>query len=486
MGHGGSVIAICIWVSPRHMQDGKFLDVQYADEKSGSESCCCPASCIACCVSIIASSSALRVASFLQHFLLRESTMQKPEPIPTEEIKPQIGRCIVKPRVNAVQERTQARKEVNTLVLGTHGFQTYTRSDDLKNPLIVNHGGAENWGNVFFCSVLPILRGYGEGDELFFQEPEDKTVQVVVKTLEKKKLDRSKRFGENPYREIHRMQTIGDYGNNVHRPDGKIHVLGCIEALEDKNEKFLHIVTLYCEGGDLSDRVLWPANWTPRHAADGIEAAEREAAGILRQMMEILEYIHEPSEQNPISVCHRDIKPENFLVTGDGRLVLTDFAMSFPIPNGGIVKDERDFGTVRYLPPEVYGRKPYDAKGCDLWACMVSLINILIGKPLWEEPVGHNILYTYFVEWRGLSNNKMEDLRQTHRQLTELSARTDFPQIAEMMQRLHEVNEIAERINALSDELRELLGNVLLPNSEHRWNRSQVLESKWMQMHAGA
>jgi hypothetical protein len=49
-------------------------------------------------------------------------------------------------------------------------------------------------------------------------------------------------YQEHPFREIHRLQTMGD----------DIHVLSIVEALQDRH--YLYIVTPWCDGGGVCRR----------------------------------------------------------------------------------------------------------------------------------------------------------------------------------------------------------------------------------------
>eukprot|EP00980_Cylindrotheca_fusiformis_P010557 scaffold2334_cov118-Cylindrotheca_fusiformis.AAC.29 len=378
--------------------------------------------------------------------------MQQPEDVPDERLNPRIEGCYSNLLIEVIQEGTNTRQKTRALVVDASGLRAYKQTEGT-HAIEVGHGGPP-WGYVFVCSVL--LRNQEYPNEWVFQEAGER-FQVAVKRLTKAVFipalnDPLHPSRENPYREIHRMQTPSLADNN--------HVLGCINAMEDK--KFLYIVMPYCEGGDLSQV-------SPLKPDDEI-SAELRAFLIVKKMMKIIEHVHDnPHAQDSFGICHRDIKPGNFLVTGNGTVFLTDFAMSFPIPNGGFVSDVGSFGTAPYLPPEIARHYPFDARGCDLWACMVSLFNLLTGMPVYFRPLPDDILFAYCIMCRGLSNEPMNDM------ILELSAALNDEQYDLL-------NAISERINALSTELRELLGNVLSMHPLQRWNRDRVLNSEWMIM----
>ena len=69
------------------------------------------------------------------------------------------------------------------------------------------------------------------------------------------------------------------------------------------------------------------------------------------EILEILEYIQDYSEHNPI---HRDIKPENILRrTSDKKLVLIDFGLAKEVIIEGVKPASVVGGTPGYIAPEI-------------------------------------------------------------------------------------------------------------------------------------
>ena len=93
---------------------------------------------------------------------------------------------------------------------------------------------------------------------------------------------------------------------------GHKNIVRYIEAFEDKEN--VHLVMELCAGGMLFDRITKRGYYS-----------EYEAAGIMRTMVEIVQYMHERG------VIHRDLKPENFLLSDDSdnaELKTIDFGLS--------------------------------------------------------------------------------------------------------------------------------------------------------------
>ena len=306
----------------------------------------------------------------------------------------------------------------------------------------LRHGGPV-WGYLFIGYILP----YNPGSMLF-EHPTEETVQrVAIKILYKSVVDSERERGsaEDPYREIYRMQTIGD----------NHHVLGCIEALCDEN--FLYIISPYCEQKTLAERLPLP---------------EREAREVFAQMLEAVSYLHERN------ICHADIDPGNFFVKGDGRVLLGDLAMSFLIPPDGSVKHNRLFGKHPYWAPElcVKMRDPttgdvatiYSAQRRDLWACMATLFNLLTGENFCELPSWIDKKFNYCIQARALSNNPEMNLVQ--------AALQDAGEVN------LDLSTLSQQILNMRPELLELFGNALAMNPDVRWTINEMQNCTWMTM----
>jgi len=90
-------------------------------------------------------------------------------------------------------------------------------------------------------------------------------------------------------------------------------------------------------------------------------------------------------------LIHRDIKPGNVMVGPDGRITVMDL---------GIVKSVGEhtettstaLGTPRYMPPEMLGDDPVDARA-DLYSLAVIAYQALTGDPPFDGPTPMAVLY---------------------------------------------------------------------------------------------
>ena len=156
----------------------------------------------------------------------------------------------------------------------------------------------------------------------------------AVKTIHKKSL-RSEEEKNMVFNEVAILGAL-DHPNII-----KIH-----EYFQD--DLNYYIITEYCAGGELFDRILAHGSIT-----------EATAAEYMRQIFGVLIYLQEKG------IAHRDIKPENFLLSGtteDAYLKFIDFGSSQFYTSGEFMNSK--VGTPYYIPPEVL-RKHYNYK-CDI------------------------------------------------------------------------------------------------------------------------
>ena len=176
----------------------------------------------------------------------------------------------------------------------------------------------------------------------------------AVKTIHKKSL-RTEEEKNMIFNEVSILRNL-DHPNII-----KLH-----EHYQD--EMNYYIITEYCGGGELFERILSQGSIT-----------EATAAEYMRQIFGILVYLQEKG------VAHRDLKPENFLLSStaeDAYLKVIDFGSSQFYSPGEIMTSK--VGTPYYIPPEVL-RKHYNYK-CDLWSAGVIMYILLCGYP----PFGGN------------------------------------------------------------------------------------------------
>jgi calcium-dependent protein kinase len=137
-----------------------------------------------------------------------------------------------------------------------------------------------------------------------------------------------------------------------------------------EDQKYLHLITELCTGGELFDRIIEKTKSEAGHFS------EQDAAKLIRDICDAIAYCHDVKQ-----IVHRDLKPENFLyktTADDSPIKIIDFGLSrHDNLNFGVMKTK--VGTPYYVAPEVL-RREY-TKSCDVWSIGVITYILLCGYP---------------------------------------------------------------------------------------------------------
>jgi len=159
---------------------------------------------------------------------------------------------------------------------------------------------------------------------------------------------------------------------------------------------------------------------------------EDETVWIFRQILAALLHCHR------LGIHHRDLKPENILlqITKDDTIEvkLVDFGMAALQPRGKLLTTP--CGSVHYAAPEVFDKR-YDGNKVDVWSLGVILYVMLLGRTPFTMPSNDSV-YDSTV-WCALIK----------------SGRFDLPE-------------------HLSTDAKDLIRNMLVPNSNQRINLKDV------------
>ncbi len=114
-----------------------------------------------------------------------------------------------------------------------------------------------------------------------------------------------------------------------------------------------------------------------------------EVAPLVTQIASALDHLHERG------IVHRDVKPGNVLVSGDGRVKITDFGIARS-EDPSATLDTDIYGTPYYMAPEQVQGRPLDAR-TDVFALGVVVYEMLTGTRPFPgatvAEVAHRIVY---------------------------------------------------------------------------------------------
>jgi len=366
-------------------------------------------------------------------------------PLPEPE-RPQVFECLHHQQVFFVDGNNNNNP--------TPGYVDLVRKDNPEEAYMIDRAMEEislyyrapNWGRVFFAVRLPAL-----ADGVYqIPQTEGSVDRVAIKCLHIGAVEAALRQGklEDPYKEINRMQTIGD----------NIHVLGCIEALRDK--EYLYIVMPYCEGGSLFDFD---------------DLTEAQALPVFLQILNCLTYLRDRE------ICHRGLSPEEFLIY-QGRVVVTGFERSFQLPPGAsiVIPDNHIHGQPAYQPPEVFMnshfRRPYDAYQCDLWAAGLTLVCLLTHERfLYDIPYHSDKMFRCFFLARGITGELTEGIQECFDE-ADLWEEENVNEAdrSEHLRRAARLRRAFAVVQRLSPAVREILDYLLKVAPDERWNLDMV------------
>uniref|UniRef100_A0A914ZND7 Protein kinase domain-containing protein n=2 Tax=Parascaris TaxID=6254 RepID=A0A914ZND7_PARUN len=183
---------------------------------------------------------------------------------------------------------------------------------------------------------------------------------------------------------------------------------------------FVCLVEEYANNGDLLRRIKGK-----------IRLNEDESRFYFRQLIEALMYL------KSIKVAHRDLKCENILLDSCDNVKLCDFGFSRMMKDGDV---SRTFcGSRAYAAPEILRQIPYNGFTVDVWSAAIVLYIMITGVMPYN------------------SDNPRKMLNR------QLQHRVSFPKLI-----------------FLSDDVKELLYQMLHPSPSDRITYQEMLDCRWL------
>lgn len=188
--------------------------------------------------------------------------------------------------------------------------------------------------------------GHGKFSDVHYAIEKSTLVKYAVKLIKRKKQDLIER--ELIYNEVCILSLLSHKG-----------VAKFKNYFANSTHSF--IVEEYLEGGDLQKNIY--------------VLTENQIKDIVKQLLEIIKYIHE------IGIVHRDIKLENIILVKNHEKImvkLVDFGLSSFLIPGSLFNNV--CGTIGYTAPEIHMKVGY-GKEVDIWSLGV-VVYILLEKKL--------------------------------------------------------------------------------------------------------
>jgi serine/threonine protein kinase len=159
---------------------------------------------------------------------------------------------------------------------------------------------------------------------------------------------------------------------------GHPYIVKLIEIIDDPNHNKQFLIQEYVSNGDLMKKIK-NQNYT-----------EAQVRKYFRQLISAVWYCHEV-----LNIFHRDIKPDNILIDEDDNIKLTDFGVS-EVGKSKKLKHSNDHiygnaGSHCYFCPEACNDHSYSGKDADLWACAITLYQMVYAGELPFISASNNI-----------------------------------------------------------------------------------------------
>ena len=191
--------------------------------------------------------------------------------------------------------------------------------------------------------------------------------RVAIKTIQRQLLQP----GANDYNVAARFRIEAQAAGRLnHRNIVSVYHFG-------EDPAFDYIVMEYVAGHSVNDYLKRPG-----------QLSTNDVLCLMFQLLDALHYAHESG------VVHRDIKPANLMVSGDGRLKITDFGIA-RTETSQITRINTVVGSPGYMAPEQYTGGPLDRR-VDVFSAGVMLYQMLTGVMPFsgaDEAIMYQIVY---------------------------------------------------------------------------------------------
>ncbi len=119
--------------------------------------------------------------------------------------------------------------------------------------------------------------------------------------------------------------------------------------------------------------------------------AAKATVDIMAQTLDGMAHAHQ------LGILHRDIKPANIMITGDGKVKVTDFGIARVLGSSRMTREGRIIGTLEYIAPERIRGEETDARS-DLYSAGVVLFEMLSGRLPFTSATDYGLMQAHMSE----------------------------------------------------------------------------------------
>ena len=232
-------------------------------------------------------------------------------------------------------------------IIYKNNYMSYLLFEEKENQIEFGKQLKINIGNKNYEDYYDNNEKIGEGHFAVVKKCIEKKSgkEYAVKIISKNKLKK---------KDLDLILQEKNYMKLIHHPN----IVSLKEDFED--EKYIYLVMDYYKGGDLYSYIY-------EIKKGNKEINEKKIAKIIKIIAQSIRYL------NYFGIVHRDLKPEN-IVFGEkddiSSLTLIDLGVAITLSYGQTT--EEPLGTLEYISPEIFTRKPYSHK-VDVWSLGIIL-----------------------------------------------------------------------------------------------------------------
>ncbi|KAI9591210.1 kinase-like domain-containing protein, partial [Syncephalis fuscata] len=289
--------------------------------------------------------------------------------------------------------------------------------------------------------------GSGAFGSVFYGEMRSNKAPIAIKISNKKKTAEAVRKGY--------VNSFADESTILSRAQGHQAIIQVVDAHETTMHSYL--VLEYVAGGDLHN-----------HCAQHGPLLEDEARHIFKQLLEAVKFLHSKH------IVHCDIKPANILLRkciNNPAIVLTDFGAAWKIVPDSPPPQKKKRGTLGYMAPEIVLRSVFKK----LATAKTKKIDINLQAASNTIELTANNYHQVDVWSLGATlhymlSNTLPYVKNSNEDVTIKDYALDL---------LNSSLEFDDTWEAVSEEGRKLVRDLLALNSDSRITIEQALASSW-------